>query len=226
MQWEHIMFAFGFGLFSSIGICLASCTPILIAYLVSTERNPKKFVGWLLLFIFVRAVAFIAVTLLILSLGRLALDFIEAYALVLRIVGGTIIAAAGILIFFDIGTKLRFFRTKSQGFLFLSLLFGIKPCIPHIAIWGYVLIVVGTAMAEGVISPVAAAFQVALIAISFSVGENIVPAILGFLGGKTIRYLRGRAFRIATRVGGAVLFILGIVFIFYQMMPGVARLLA
>jgi hypothetical protein len=227
MSWEQISFSFGFGVFSSIGICLASCTPILIAYLVSVEKDPRKFIGWFLIFIGVRTIAFIALTLLILLLGRLALDFIKEYALVLRIIGGAFIAAVGVFIFFNVGTKLRFFRTKSQGFLSLAVLFGIKPCLPHIAMWGYLLTVVGVPMVEGAIVPAEAVFQSALIAVSFSLGENIVPVVLGALGGKSIRYFRGRGFRIATKAGGIILFILGIVFIFYERIaPLIARILA
>ncbi|MBT9163316.1 MAG: hypothetical protein DDT24_00222 [Chloroflexi bacterium] len=227
MGWEQISISFGLGAVASIGICLASCTPILIGYLISTEKDPRKFIGWFLFFIGVRAVVFIAITLLILLLGRLALDFIKEYALVLHIIGGAFIAAAGILIFFNIGAKLRFFRTKSQGFLSLAVLFGIKPCLPHIAIWGYVLAAVGAPMVEGVIAPAEALFQSAVIAVSFSLGENIVPVILGGLGGKSIRYFRGRGFRIATKAGGVVLFILGIAFIFYERVaPVIARIFA
>jgi hypothetical protein len=227
MGWEQISFPFGFGVVSSIGICLASCTPILIAYLISTEKDPRKFIGWFLLFIGVRAIAFIAITLLILLLGRMALDFIREYALALRIIGGAFIAAAGVLIFFNIGARLCFFRTKSQGFLTLAVLFGIKPCLPHIAIWGYLLTVVGVPMVEGVIPPASAIFQSTVIAVSFSLGENIVPVILGVLGGKSIRYFRGRGFRIATKVSGVTLCILGVGFIFYERIaPVIARIFA
>lgn len=224
---EHIAFAFSFGIISSIGICLASCTPILIAYLVSTEKNPRKFIGWMAFFLFLRTVVFISITVFILLLGRLALDFIREYAQMLHIFGGLLIATAGVLIFFDIGTKLRFFRAKSQGFSFLAVLFGIKPCLPHLAIWGYVLVVAGRAMTDGLIAPGEAILKAAIIAISFSLGENIVPLIIGLLGGKTIRYFRGNAFRLVTKIGGAVLFILGIVFIFYELLaPGIARIFA
>lgn len=227
MGWEQISFSFVFGAFSSIGICLATCTPILIAYLISTEKDPRKFIGWFLLFISMRAVAFIGITLLILLLGRLALDFIKEYALALRVIGGTFIAAAGALIFFNIGAKLRFFRTKSQGFLLLAFLFGIKPCLPHIAIWGYLLTVTGVPMVEGVISSAEAILQSAAIAVSFSIGENVVPIALGALGGKSIRYFRGRGFRIVTKTGGVILFILGIGFIFYETVaPVIARIFA
>ena len=227
MVWEQISISFGLGAIASIGICLASCTPILIGYLISTEKDPRKFIGWFLFFIGVRAAVFIALTLFILVLGRLALDFILEYALVLRIVGGAFIAGVGVLIFFNIGAKLHFFRTKSQGFLSLAILFGIKPCLPHIAIWGYVLTAVGAPMIEGTIGSAEALLQSAVIAVSFSIGENIVPVILGALGGKSIRYFRGRGFRIATKAGGVVLFILGIAFIFYETVaPVIARFFA
>lgn len=227
MHWEHIIFAFLFGAVSSIGICLVSCTPILLAYLLSTERSAKQFVGKLITFILARAAVFICVTVLIFLLGRLALDFIEEYAMILHIIGGMIISAAGVLIFFDLGRKIRFFRAKSKTLFFLAFLFGIKPCIPHIAIWGYILVVAGRAIAAGEGVLVGAVLQSAAIAISFSVGENIVPVVLGLLGGRTMRYLRGRGFRIATKVAGAVLFLLGIVFVFYEMVaPIIARALA
>ncbi len=227
MQWEHIGFSFSFGVLSSITICLASCTPILIAYLISTQKDPRKFIAWLLFFIGMRAVVFIAITLVILLLGRLALDFIREHALVLHIAGGIVIAAAGALIFFNIGTKARFFRAKSHGLSVLATLFGIKPCLPHIAIWGFILIVVGAPMLGGNISPAEAILRTTVIAISFSIGENIVPAALGVLGGKSMRYFRGRGFRIATKVAGATLFVLGIAFIFYEVVaPVIARILA
>jgi|GEM_PF-6907745 len=215
-MWEQISFSFGFGVISSIGICLASCTPVLIAYLISTERDPRKFIGWMILFIVLRAAVFVAVTLLILMLGRLAVDFIRQYAFLLRVIGGAFISAAGVLIFFDIGSKLKFFRTKSKGFMLLSFLFGIKPCIPHLAIWGYLLYAVSAPMVEGTISLSEAIAGAIVIALSFSAGENIVPVFLGALGGKSIRYFRGNAFKVVSKVCGVLLFVLGFVFIFYD----------
>ena len=232
MPWEQIGFAFLFGTVSSVGICLVSCTPIILAYLLSTERSSKRFVGGLVLFILARAAVFIGATVLIFLLGRLALDFIEEYATILHITGGLVISAAGALIFFDLGKKIRFFRAKSKTLLVLAFLFGIKPCLPHIAIWGYILIVAGRALPGGdggMTGAVlwAAVLRAAAIAISFSVGENIVPVVLGLLGGRTTRYLRGKGFRIATKVAGAVLFLLGIVFALYEMVaPIIARAFA
>ncbi len=58
--------------------------------------------------------------------------------------------------------------------------------------------------------------QAVAIAISFSIGENITPIVIGLLGGRVVlRYMRGRFYKIATKVAGAVIFVLGIVFIFY-----------
>jgi len=212
-MWEQISFSFGFGVLSSIGLCLASCTPVLIAYLISTERDPRKFIGWMILFIILRAAVFVAVSLLILMLGRMALDFIRQYALLLRIIGGAFISGAGILIFFDIGSRLKFFRTKSKGFMLLSFLFGIKPCIPHLAIWGYLLYAVSAPMVEGTISLSEAIAGAVAIALSFSVGENIVPVFLGALGGKSIRYFRGNVFKVVSKICGVLLFALGIVLV-------------
>ncbi len=226
-MWEQISFSFMFGVVSSIGICLASCTPVLIAYLISTEKDPRKFVGWMILFIVLRAAVFVVITILIVMIGRLAVDFIRQYALLLRIVGGTFISAAGVMIFFDIGSKLKFFRTKSKGFMLLSFLFGIKPCIPHIAIWGYLLTVVAAPMIEGTISLSEAIFGALAIALSFSAGENVLPVFLGTLGGKSIRYFRGNAFKIVSKVCGTLLFALGVVFIFYdRIAPFLARVLS
>lgn len=215
-MWEQISFSFGFGIISSIGICLASCTPVLVAYLISTERDPRKFIGWMILFIVLRAAVFVALTLLILMLGRLALDFIRQYAFLLRFIGGAFISTAGVLIFFDIGSKLKFFRTKSKGFMLLSFLFGIKPCIPHLAIWGYLLYAVSAPMVEGTIGLPEAVAGALVVSVSFSVGENILPLILGALGGKSIRYFRGNAFKVVSKVCGVLLFVLGFVFIFYD----------
>jgi hypothetical protein len=89
------------------------------------------------------------------------------------------------------------------------------------------LMVVGAPMVEGVIVPAAAVFQSVVIAVSFTIGENIVPIVIGILGGKSIRYFRGWGFRIATKAGGAALFILGIAFIFYEWIAQpIARILA
>lgn len=223
---EQVSFSFIFGVLSSIGICIASCTPVLIAYLISTEKDPRKFIGWLIIFIALRAAVFIAVAFLILLLGRLAVDFIKEYALVLRIIGGAFICLAGVLIFFDIGARLRFFRAKSKGFMLLAFLFGVKPCIPHLAVWGYLLTAVGAPMVEGAIGPAEAIFAALAIAVSFSVGENILPVILGALGGRSVRYFRGGGFRIASRVCGALLFVMGVVFLFYESVaPALDRIL-
>ena len=82
-------------------------------------------------------------------------------------------------------------------------------------------------MVEGVISSAEAILQSAAIAVSFSIGENVVPIALGALGGKSIRYFRGRGFRIVTKTGGVILFILGIGFIFYETVaPVIARIFA
>lgn len=226
-MWEQISFSFMFGIISSVGICLASCSPVLVAYLISTEKDPRKFIGWMVLFLSLRTAVFVAVTVLILLLGRLAVDFIRDYSLVLRIIGGTIIAAAGILIFFDIGSRFKFFRTKSKGFMLLSFLFGVKPCIPHIAIWGYILTVVAAPMAEGNLNLTEAILGVLAIALSFSAGENILPLFLGALGGKTVRYFRGGMYKIVSKVCGVLLVVLGAGFIFYdRIAPILARVLA
>lgn len=225
MNWEQMGFAFFFGAVSSIGVCLVSCTPIILAYLLSTERSSKRFVSGMLTFILARAAVFIGVTMLIFLLGRIALDFIQQYALILRIAGGTLISAAGVLIFFDLGKKIRFFRTESKTLVVLAVLFGVKPCIPHIAIWGYILVIAGRMMASGEAVIAGAVLQPALIAASFSLGENIVPVMLGLLGGRTMRYLRGRGFRIAGKIAGAVLFVLGIMFALYEVVaPVIARI--
>lgn len=225
-MWEQIGFSFGFGVVSSIGICLASCTPILLAYLISSEKEPKKFVGWMFLFLFIRFLSFFAVSMLILMLGRLAIDFIKEFEFVFRIIGGAMISVAGILIFLDIGSRVRFFKAKSKGFAIAALLFGIKPCLPHLAIWGYLLTVVAAPMIEGYQGAVQTMFVAALIAISFSVGENIVPIVLGIMGSKTIKHFQGKAFKLVTKACGAVLVLLGIVFVFYEnIAPHIARIL-
>jgi hypothetical protein len=85
---------------------------------------------------------------------------------------------------------------------------------------------VGAPMIEGVIAPVEALLQAAVMAVSFSLGENTVPIILGGLGGRSLRYFRGKGFRIATKVSGVILFILGIAFIFYDTIaPSIVRML-
>ena len=201
---DIIVSPFLFGIFSSIGICLASCTPILVSYLISTKRDWGRFLGQIVFFALVRVVTFTLTMVILFIVGDLALEFIREHTLVLRIIGGSFICAMGILVFFNKHLNLRFFKTRSKGLFLLALLFGVKPCLPHIAMWGYVVVA-----AEDVL-------QSAMVAAAFSLGENITPIVIGFFGGKAIRYLRGRAYRIASKIGGAVIFILGIVFILYD----------
>ncbi len=202
---DIIFFPFSFGILSSIGICLASCTPILVSYLISTQKGSGRFLGQIVFFVLVRAITFILTMAIVFIIGDLAREFIERHAFLLRIIGGSFISVVGLLIFFNKHSNLRFFKTKSKGLFLLALLFGVKPCLPHIAMWSYVLVA-----AEDV-------HQSVMVAAAFSLGENITPIAIGFLGGRVVfRYFRGRFYRIATKVAGAVIFILGIVFILHM----------
>ncbi len=200
---DIVFFPFSFGMLSSVGICLASCTPILVSYLISTQEDSRRFVGWMVFFVLMRAIIFILTVVIVFIMGDLAREFIKEQALLLRIIGGTFVSAIGVMIFFNKHINLRFFRTRSKGLLFLAILFGIKPCLPHIAMWGYCLMV-----AESVTQAVA-------IAATFSLGENITPVAIGLLGSRVLRYFRGRFYRIATKVAGAVIFVLGIGFVLH-----------
>ncbi len=200
---DIILSPFLFGIFSSVGICLASCTPILISYLISTKKDSGRFLGLIVFFALMRVIVFTLTMVLIFIIGDLAREFIIEHALLFRIIGGSFISAIGILIFFNKHVDLRFFKTRSKGLFLLAILFGLKPCLPHIAMWGYVLIA-----AENV--P-----QAAAIAVTFSLGENIVPIAIGLAGSWLLRYFRGKFYKIAIKVAGAVIFILGIIFILY-----------
>ncbi|MCD5413777.1 MAG: hypothetical protein LR001_02055 [Clostridiales bacterium] len=226
MNWEFITFAFLFGLFSSVGVCLVSCTPILISYLVATEKNSKKFIKSIFYFVLMRTIAFVLITAVILILGRMALEFIREHSFLFHFIGGAIVAIAGILIFLDIGTKLHFLKTKSKGLSLLAALFGVKPCIPHLAIWGYIL-TVGTKLIADEYVYGQVAFTIALIVVAFSVGENIVPLVIGFLGSKTILRFRTKGFKLATKIGGIIIFLLGIGLMWYDVLkPIMVRLFA
>ncbi|MCD5383162.1 hypothetical protein LR066_00150 [candidate division WOR-3 bacterium] len=198
---DIIVIPFSFGILSSIGICLASCTPILVSYLISTKKEGGEFFSGILFLATIRAVTFILSLIIIFIIGDIARQFIEGHTLLLRIIGGAFISAIGAIIFFNKHVNIRFFGTRSTDLFILAVLFGIKPCLPHIAMWGYCLIA-----AENV-------SQAALLGVSFSLGENVAPIVIGFLGSRVIRYFRGRAYKIATKIAGAVIFILGIVFI-------------
>ena len=200
---SNLIAAFSFGILSSVGVCLASCTPILVSYLISTQKDSRKFAGGIAFFVLTRAIIFISTVAIVFIIGDLAREFIKEQVLLLRIIGGTFISAMGIIIFLNKHINLKFFRTRSKGLLFLAMLFGIKPCLPHIFMWGYCLMA-----AENV-------SQAVMIATAFSLGENITPVAIGLLGSRVLRYFRGRFYRIATRVAGAVIFILGVVFILY-----------
>lgn len=159
---------FLFGIFSSVGICLASCTPILVSYLISTKRDSGRFLGQIVFFALVRVITFTLTMVLLFIVGDMALEFIREHTLALRIIGGSFISAIGILIFFNKHVNFRLFKTKSKDLFLLALLFGVKPCLPHIAMWGHVLVA-----AEDVL-------QSAMVTAAFSLGENITPIVIGF----------------------------------------------
>ncbi|MFA5411304.1 MAG: sulfite exporter TauE/SafE family protein [Candidatus Omnitrophota bacterium] len=166
---KTIITLFLLGLSFGFGPCLASCGPILIAYLAGTKKNVRKSITGYLLFSLSRISAYLILGLLVFFLGRLAASrLLGEYSRYIFILGGGFIAAIGALMMSGRRIEVRAWNNLPL----LGLIIGLLPCAPLLAIFSYL----------GLISR--AWWQSLLYSFSFGLGTLLSPLLLlaGFTG--------------------------------------------
>lgn len=149
---------FLYGLFFGSGPCLASCGPILISYISGSGKNISQAMRSYLAFSLGRVLAYIFFSLAIFGLGNYAASrLLGEYFLPLRILGGSFVVLAGLLIIFDkagglflIPAKAAFARrlldfikdgllkNDLKALFFFGLITGLMPCSPLLALFSYI----------------------------------------------------------------------------------------
>ncbi len=202
-------FSFGWG------PCLVSCGPVLISYLSGTKKDVRSSAGTYVLFSLARISVYILLGLLVFSLGRFVLQrYLGALARYIFISGGIFIILLGMLT--ALGRHLDFKSCKflektliqkyNASAILLGLIIAFVPCLPLLALLGYV----------GLVSKTWS--EVFLYCFSFGLGTAISPlAVLSVMSGLISRFWQGpkeAAYRIFSFICGLIMIFLGAGLIF------------
>jgi sulfite exporter TauE/SafE len=199
------------GLLFGSGPCLASCGPILIAYIAGARKNVVKSLLVYILFSISRIFVYILLALMVFFFGRFMLEQLlgEYYKYVI-IVGGAFIILIGILMALGRSLEIRPFKFLGKTILehdiksivVLGLIIGLLPCAPLLAILSYV----------GLVSK--SWPQSLLYGFSFGLGTFISPLILlAMLAGLMPGFLvdkKGLYAQIFSLICGLIIIFLGL----------------
>jgi len=202
---------FLYGLFFGSGPCLISCGPILISYIVGTNKNTPRGMKDYLLFSLARLFVYIVLALVVFFLGSFTLErLLGRCSKYVFILGGGFIVFVGIAMV--LGRKLEFklfpFIQKSirannkPSVMMLGLIVGLLPCAPLLAVLSYI----------GLISK--SWFSSLLYGLSFGLGTFLSPLILlialtGFIP-KLLVTRQAVYSRIFSFICGLILILLGV----------------
>jgi len=136
---------FVLGLSFGWGPCLASCGPLLLAYLAGTSKGVSKSVGGYLLFSFSRVFVYLCLGLAVFVAGKF---FLERYGYAFRFIAsgaGVFIILIGMLML--LGKEVKCFpcgflrrhllERDKKSVICLGVFSGLMPCAPLIAAFTY-----------------------------------------------------------------------------------------
>jgi len=195
------------GLSFGSGPCLASCGPLLLSYIVGTQKKVSAGLLTYSLFSIARIAVYIALAILVFFSERIVLDSLLAgISRYIFILGGTFIILLGILIILGksdskccVLLKNKFLEHDKKSIILLGIITAILPCAPLIAMLSYL----GLVSLEW--------RQSLLGALSFGVGVFISPLILlSALGGLFRQWLKDREVRILNYLCGIIIIVLGL----------------
>lgn len=186
------------GITLNISVCSLSCNPILISYIFSSKKDFPKNLKETLIFSATRTVVHTALAVILFLLGKHFLKTLAEYRFIPNILGGAFITTVGFFVFFNKHKSFSFFKTDLTDIFVLGLAAGLTPCLPHLAVWGYIIMV-----AENLLSAL-------ILALCFGVSEFFVPIILGFATGKISLIISEKTFGYLAKVSGIVLVLMGI----------------
>jgi ABC-type nickel/cobalt efflux system permease component RcnA len=198
------------GLTFGSGACIASCGPLLISYLVGTEKNIAKCITSYIIFSAARIAVYVILSLCVFLVGRFVImRFVADISRYLAVAGGVLILVMGVLV--AMGKEKRFafcgvlhkklIEHDAKSVLMMGLVIGLLPCAPLIALFSYV----------GLVSKTWA--QSLVYSLSFGLGTAVSPLIfLAVFAGAMPKFLgaRGQAVIRAVRyICAAIIIILG-----------------
>ena len=198
------------GLSFGSGACIASCGPLLITYLVGTEKNVTKSITSYILFSVARIAVYVILSLCVFLVGRFVImRFVADILRYLVVAGGALIMVMGVLVAMGKEYKFalcgvlhkRLIEHDVKSILIMGLVIGLLPCAPLIALFSYV----------GLVSKTWA--QSLVYSLSFGLGTAFSPLIfLAVFAGAMPKFLgaRGQAVIRAVRyICAAIIIILG-----------------
>ncbi|MCX5705572.1 MAG: sulfite exporter TauE/SafE family protein [Candidatus Omnitrophica bacterium] len=172
---EIICSLFLVGLSFGSGACIASCGPLLITYMVGTEKNIAKCITLYILFSAARIAVYVILSLCVFLVGRFVImRFVADISRYLIVAGGVLILVIGVLV--AMGKEKRFefcgvlhkrlLEHDAKSVLMMGLVIGLLPCAPLIALFSYVGLVSKTWV------------QSLIYSLSFGLGTAVSPLIL------------------------------------------------
>lgn len=205
-MFKNIASLFILGLSFGSGPCLVSCGPLLLSYIVGTQKKIRGGLFTYIIFSLARITVYLILALLVFFLGRFVFEgLLAAWARYIFILGGVFIMVLGALMILGkngnqccVLLKDKFLAHDKKSIILLGLLTALVPCAPLIAMLSYL----GLTSAQW--------WQSLLGAFSFSAGVFISPLIiLSALGGLIPRWLKGRQAVLFNCFSGIIMLILG-----------------
>jgi sulfite exporter TauE/SafE len=198
------------GIIFGAGPCLASCGPILISYIISSEKGERSGIVAYLLFSMARIAAYLCISVAVYLLGNVAVARISAeWVRHLRIIAGVLIMLVGGVVLIGKHTKVPHLRCMyaslvergAKSIFVFGLLIGLLPCAPLMALFSY----------SGLI---AHSFgQSLFFALTFGIGTLLSPLLLlAFASGalnKRVLNTNARFRTIGDIIAGGIIVFLG-----------------
>ncbi|MFA4990075.1 MAG: sulfite exporter TauE/SafE family protein [Candidatus Omnitrophota bacterium] len=142
---KAIASSFILGLSFGWGPCLASCGPLILAYVVGSKKNVFKSLGAYLLFSLSRVAVYLILGALFFLLGRLVLEKLAFFYRPIAATAGLYVILLGVLMLLGKSLSLapcNFLRRNilendRKSLILLGLAIGILPCAPLVTILAY-----------------------------------------------------------------------------------------
>jgi thiol:disulfide interchange protein DsbD len=201
------IFAIGFS-FSLAGPCFLTCTPILLTYVVATDKKWPKVLSNIFIFLSGRLLAYLILGWLAGLSAEVLNRFLSSnYSLILRPLGGLISIVLGVFILFakesdNFFCRLSQNQTVGSGNIFvLGFIVGISPCGPLIALLFEIALIAKTGLGG--------LFYASSFGLGACLASLIIIAVLaGLLKGLSIKFFSSKRSNAILKTTCALLLIL------------------
>lgn len=131
------------GLLFASGPCLASCGPLLVAYIAATNKNVSQAIIFYSLFSLSRVAVYLVLGVLVYFLGNVAQEYL--FPGYVSLFGGIFIALCGLFIILGKKTRFPWISLFNKFFpqeqlknpLVFGLIYGLIPCVPFLTVLSY-----------------------------------------------------------------------------------------